>query len=103
MKLPWNSVGYRSRLPLESLRSRRLAGFRSSRPRAGQAWLAAGALGLGAGLLYLFDPNRGRRRRALIRDQITHAAHKASDGARVTARDLGHRTRGLWARASRLF
>ncbi len=30
--------------------------------------------GLGAGLMYLFDPDRGKRRRALVRNKITHAS-----------------------------
>ena len=34
-----------------------------------------GSLGLAAGLTYLFDPEMGRRRRALIWDQAVHAAH----------------------------
>jgi hypothetical protein len=33
----------------------------------------AGAVGLGAGLIYLADPQQGRRRRALLRDQALKA------------------------------
>lgn len=29
--------------------------------------------GLGALTMYLFDPEQGRRRRALLREQLTHA------------------------------
>jgi uncharacterized membrane protein len=55
------------------------------------------AAGLGAGLMYLCDPDRGRRRRALLRDQAVHAAHKTADGLWVASRDLANRTRGLAA------
>lgn len=30
-------------------------------------------MGLGAGAMYLLDPEQGRRRRALVRDQIVRA------------------------------
>ena len=33
--------------------------------------------GLGALTMYLLDPEQGRRRRALLRDQFTHAKHVA--------------------------
>lgn len=55
-------------------------------------------LGLGAGLMYLLDPDRGRRRRALVKDRMSHAAHVASDAAGATGRDLAHRTAGVGAR-----
>ena len=29
--------------------------------------------------MYLLDPNSGRRRRALVRDQMIHAGHEAED------------------------
>jgi osmotically-inducible protein OsmY len=52
---------------------------------------------LGAGLMYLLDPDRGRRRRALIRDQVVHGAHEIEDfGGEVAsrARHLRNRARG---------
>jgi uncharacterized membrane protein len=57
----------------------------------------AGSLGIGAGLMYLLDPDRGRRRRALLRDQAVHAWHKTGDALSVTAEDLTNRARGLAA------
>ncbi len=51
--------------------------------------------GLGAGLMYLFDPRNGRRRRALARDQMTHLAHRAENAANVVAKDLRNRAQGL--------
>ncbi len=36
-----------------------------------------GGVGLGAGLEYLFDPEVGNRRRAMLRDKAIHALNKA--------------------------
>jgi len=58
--------------------------------------LAFGAgLGLGTGLMFLLDPDRGKRRRALLRDKCAWAARKTGEGVGVTARDLRNRTQGL--------
>jgi hypothetical protein len=42
---------------------------------------ALGYLGLGAGLMYFLDPDRGRRRRTLVRDQMAHADNVLGDAA----------------------
>jgi hypothetical protein len=60
-------------------------------------------LGLGAGLMYFFDPNCGRRRRALARDQGIHWMHEIEDAVGVVSRDLSNRTAGLTAEAKSLF
>ena len=55
-----------------------------------------GAL-LGAGTMYLLDPDRGRRRRALIRDQVAHGVHQLEgigEAAGGRARDLRNRAAG---------
>ncbi|HEX2093266.1 MAG TPA: SRPBCC family protein [Longimicrobiaceae bacterium] len=52
---------------------------------------------LGAGLMYLLDPDKGTRRRSLLRDQLVHLGHTAGDAAGVAVRDLGNRTRGVAA------
>lgn len=60
-------------------------------------------LAAGAGLMYLFDPERGRRRRALLRDQVTHARGELDDlgqTAVARSRDLRNRARGLVAEAA---
>jgi hypothetical protein len=54
-------------------------------------------IGLGAALMYWLDPQRGRRRRALLRDQLAHAAHVGGDALGATSRDLAHRTYGTTA------
>src|SRR5438105_14161704 len=55
--------------------------------------------GVGAGLMFMMDPSRGARRRALVRDKMARAAHKTRDAADATGRDLSHRVAGLAARA----
>lgn len=54
-------------------------------------------LGLGAGLMYLLDPNLGRRRRALLRDQLASVASRSSSGLDATWRDVQHRAQGFAA------
>jgi hypothetical protein len=56
-----------------------------------------GGVGLGAGLMYLLDPQSGRRRRALTRDKAVHVLHKGGDALRKTSRDVANRGRGLAA------
>lgn len=58
-----------------------------------QGKLIGGALA-GAGLMFLLDPDRGTRRRALLRDRAARARHKLGDGLEATARDIGNRARG---------
>src|SRR5687768_15966926 len=55
-------------------------------------------LGVGAGLMYFLDPDRGRRRRALVRDQVVHSAHVGKDAVGATRRDVAHRAAGVMAR-----
>lgn len=52
-------------------------------------------LGLGTGIMFLLDPDRGKRRRALLRDKCVSAARKTGEGMEVTARDLRNRTHGI--------
>lgn len=56
-----------------------------------------GAAGLGAAAMYLFDPDRGNRRRALIVDQVARAISKTRKGADVAWRDLRNRAYGTAA------
>lgn len=60
-------------------------------------------LGLGAGLMYYLDPEKGRRRRALVRDQIDRLGHDLSDATGKGWRDLSNRTRGLAHEAGSMF
>jgi hypothetical protein len=63
-----------------------------------KALVAVGAVGLGAGVMYLADPDAGRRRRARLRDAGVHASHTIGDAAGMTARDVEHRVEGIAAR-----
>lgn len=56
-----------------------------------------GGVGIGAGLMFLLDPQQGRRRRALIRDKLNRFANELPDAADVISRDLRNRARGLVA------
>lgn len=55
------------------------------------------ATAAGAGLMYLLDPDGGRRRRALVRDQLVRAAHRTGDAVDTTSRDVTNRARGVVA------
>ena len=60
--------------------------------------LVLGAL-LGAGLMFLLDPDRGRRRRARLRDRIVHGVHEAEHLGEATASSARHiRNQALGAR-----
>jgi len=52
-------------------------------------------IGLGAGLVYIFDPEAGNRRRTRARDRVTHLANKTGDKIEAKARDLQNRSVGL--------
>jgi hypothetical protein len=54
-----------------------------------------GGLGAGAAIMYLYDPNGGRRRRALIRDKAVGVSNDLRQGIESRGRDLGNRAKGL--------
>lgn len=56
-----------------------------------------GGVGLGAAIMYFLDPERGRRRRHLVRDRVVHATHVAGGAIGSTARDVQNRARGAAA------
>ena len=51
----------------------------------------------GAALTFILDPQSGRRRRALVRDQFVRAGHKTRDAADAAAKDLSNRAQGVVA------
>jgi hypothetical protein len=58
-----------------------------------------GSLALGAGLMYFFDPNKGRRRRAVMRDKALRTLHETEESLGKAVRDLGNRTSGFMSEA----
>lgn len=68
----------------------------------GQGKLLTGVI-VGAGAMYLLDPDRGARRRSLLRDQGIHVGHKLGDGLAATARDTRNRSLGVTAQFRRRF
>src|SRR5262249_29059917 len=59
----------------------------------------AGAFGLGAGAMYLLDPQRGRARRARLRDKAVRTVHEVEEAARGRTADTAHRFAGALAEA----
>jgi osmotically-inducible protein OsmY len=55
------------------------------------------AVALGAAGMYLLDPQNGRRRRALLRDQAMRRGREACQWGEGAARDAAHRARGVGA------
>src|SRR5215471_18409156 len=52
------------------------------------------AAGLGAGVMFLMDPQMGRRRRAILRDKTVSFSRHASALVDKTTRDVRNRTYG---------
>ena len=83
---------------MTTLRPRRASGLRRDRCTEGQLMdrnaLLAGA-GLGALLMFIADPDRGARRRALVRDKAVRGVRAIA----AAAADMTNRTRGIAADA----
>ncbi len=54
-------------------------------------------MGLGAGLMYFYDPDEGRRRRALLGDQVTRFKNDSQNFMDRARRDLQNRRQGMQA------
>jgi hypothetical protein len=60
-------------------------------------------LALGGAAMYFFDPDRGRRRRALVRDKAVGATNCARNFVDAGTRDLKNRGSALTGRVSSIF
>lgn len=67
--------------------------------RVREVFEVLGGIALGAGTMYFLDPQRGRRRRAMVRDKTNHAVNAVGREIGKASRDLRNRTRGLVAEA----
>jgi gas vesicle protein len=73
--------------------------MRYGRNIAAPAAAAAAGFLAGAAFMYIFDPESGKRRRALVLEKAASKANEAIEGAKSTARDLGNRAQGVAAEA----
>jgi gas vesicle protein len=69
---------------------------RESHGLSGATWII-GAAAIGAAAMYLFDPEHGRRRRALAMDKMDSVRIKTRKAAERKARDLSNRAQGILA------
>ncbi len=67
------------------------------RKHASRTGALLAGLGLGAALMYVLDPTRGARRRALLRDQANSALRTGRREFHRRAEDLKHRAEGAVA------
>jgi hypothetical protein len=58
-----------------------------------------GAAGIGAALMYFLDPDSGRRRRALVKDQVTHYKAVGLQKTEALVHQAANQTRGVIAKA----
>lgn len=61
--------------------------------------VAAGGIAAGAALMYLYDPSRGKRRRAGVRDKTLKTYTDFAVQLEKAGRDLSHRAQGVLAEA----
>lgn len=60
-------------------------------------------LGAGAALMYLLDPDRGNRRRALIRDKVVKVNRQTQEAVGGKLRDVSNRAKGMLHEARSAF
>jgi len=88
-------AGRQVRESAEELRDR-IQGRREPDRGLPTAALLAG-VGVGAVVMYLLDPEQGRRRRALLRDQLLKAQRVTGEAMEGRSRDLANRAQGAVA------
>ncbi len=65
-----------------------------ARKRAGQGLILLGGIALGARAMYMLDPEKGRRRRAVTRDKLRWALRRAESALEAGLADLRSRVQG---------
>jgi uncharacterized membrane protein len=71
--------------------------------KEGLGWTFFGAFSAGALTMYFADPNRGRRRRATLRDAFVHSGHEVERFVQRFSRDFERRAEGAVAETRRMF
>src|SRR5438552_11316229 len=66
-----------------------------------RTWAVVASFALGAAAMYFLDPDKGRRRRAILRDRSRSAITEMLNFVSVAARDAAHRAQGVRAQAQR--
>src|SRR5579862_7798160 len=66
-------------------------------------WTLLGTFGAGALAMFIADPNRGKRRRAMLRDALVHSGHQVERFAQRFGRDIEHRAEGAIAETRSMF
>src|SRR5690606_35609887 len=56
----------------------------------------------GASLMYFLDPDRGRRRRALVGDKVTSLSHRLPEAGGTRGSELSNRADGSWTEERKL-
>ncbi len=67
----------------------------SSQRSGGSVLPFISGMGLGAGIMYVLDPDRGNRRRAMAQQKLFRLANLAGDALDKGVRDLEHRAEGV--------
>jgi hypothetical protein len=62
-----------------------------------------GGAGLGAAIMYLLDPDRGNRRRALIRDKMVKVNRQTQEAVSGKVQDMTNRAKGMLHEAKSAF
>ncbi len=87
---------------MERVDDERRSDYEGGGGSANSIGLLLGGIGIGALLMYLFDPDRGRGRRARLADQLTSQVNRMGEAAEAKGRDLRNRAQGLMHEAGSL-
>lgn len=68
----------------------------------GTGLMVLGGIGAGMLLMYMLDPQQGRRRRALVRDKAVKVKNKTANTIGKKSRDLRNRAQGVLAGAKKI-